>query len=221
MFLSLGFTGYFIAQGLQFFGLFYLPPITVTFILNLTPIFVVLLSVLFLKEKPSSIQSLGMIITLFGVLVFFYDSLLLFKEFVGILLTLISGVGWAGYMIISRYYLREGKETVIVLTAFSMLLGSLMLLGTTALTGNITAVSYNGWVIILWLSVVNTAVAFTLWNNALKTLRVYEQSILQNTMLIQISLLTLVFLHEMLSPQKILGLAMVFIGVLVVQLGKR
>lgn len=218
VFLLLGFTGYFIAQGLQFFGLYYLQPVTVTFILNLTPVFVLILSALFLKEKPSSIQLVGIALTLCGVLVFFYDSLLVFEEALGILLTLVSGIGWAAYLIISRYYLRENKENVTVLTACSMALGSLFLLGTTILTENIAMVSFNGLVIIMWLSVANTALAFVLWNHALKTLRAYEQSILQNTMLIQITLLAYVFLHETLVLRKILGMVVVFIGVLIVQL---
>lgn len=221
VFLLLGFTGYFVAQGLQFFGLYYLQPVTVTFILNLTPVFVLILSALFLKEMPSSVQLVGIALTLSGVLVFFYEGLLAFEEVVGIVLTLVSGIGWATYMIISRYYLRGRKENVVTLTAFSMTFGASILLGTAFFAGSITAVSANGWVNIIWLSVVNTALAFVLWNHALKTLRVYEQSILQNTMLIQITLLAFVFLQEPLHQQEILGMAMVFIGVLIVQLRPR
>ena len=135
----------------------------------------------------------------------------------GILLTLISGVGWAAYMIISRHYLSNYGESVITLTACSMAAGAVMLLGTTVYTRNIVPVSFTGWIIILWLSVMNTALAFALWNHALKTLRAYEQSILQNTMLVQIALLSFIFLHDPLNLQKILGMIMVLIGVLIVQ----
>ena len=67
----LGFTGYFVAQGLQFVGLYYLQAIAVTFVLNLTPFFVLILGFYFIKERPSSIQLMGIALTLFGVLVFF------------------------------------------------------------------------------------------------------------------------------------------------------
>ena len=221
MFLLLGFTGYFVAQGLQFFGLYYLQPVAVTFILNLTPIFVLVLSAVFLNEHPSPSQLVGIALTLCGVLVFFYDALAGVGEVTGVLVTLVSGVGWAVYMIISRYYLTRNVGGIITLTTCSMVSGSFMLLGMTTLTGNIVAVSFSGWVMILWLGVVNTAVAFTLWNHALKALQVYEQSILQNTMLIQIALLAFVFLHEPLDAQQILGMMMVFIGVLIVQLRPR
>jgi drug/metabolite transporter (DMT)-like permease len=220
-FLALGFTGYFVAQGLQFLGLYYLRPVTVTFILNLTPVFVLAFSTVFLDEKPSLKQLLGIILALGGVLVFFFSSLQSPGEVVGVFATLNSGVGWAAYMILSRHYLGQNRENVMVLTAFSMAFGALMLLGTTALTGNIVAVSLGGWAIIAWLSIVNTAAAFALWNHALTILKAYEQSILQNTMLIQITLLSVAFLDEQLTLQKVLGMAMVFIGVLIVQLKAR
>jgi drug/metabolite transporter (DMT)-like permease len=221
IFLVLGFTGYFVAQGLQFVGLYYLSPITVSFILNLTPVFVLVFSVLFIGEKPSASQLLGIILSMLGIVVFFYGSFQMLVEIMGVFATLLSGLGWAAYMVLTRHYIRKNRENVMVFTACSMLLGSLMLLGTTTLTGNIISVSANGWVIIFWLSMVNTALAFVLWNHALKTLKVYEQSVLQNTMLIQITLLSVAFLQEQLMLQKIFGMIMVFVGVLIVQLKTR
>ena len=218
IFLLLGFTGFFIAQGLQFFGLYFLNSVTVTFILNLTPIFVLGLSVFFLNERPSTLQLMGIALTLSGVVIFFYSALPDIRMITGVLITLISGVGWAIYMIISRYYLRKNYENVITLTSISMLFGGLMLLSATIITGNIVNVSFNNWIMILWLSIVNTVVAFFLWNHALKTLKAVEQSILQNTMLLQITILAVIFLQETINEQKILGMAIVFIGVLIVQL---
>jgi drug/metabolite transporter (DMT)-like permease len=218
IFVLLGFTGFFIAQGLQFFGLYFLNSISVTFILNLTPIFVLGLSVFFLEERPSPLQLTGIVLTLSGVVVFFYSALQDIRMITGVLITLISGVGWAIYMIISRHYLGKNYENVITLTSISMFFGGLMLVSATVITGNIVNVSFNSWMIILWLSIVNTVVAFFLWNLALRTLTAVEQSILQNTMLIQITILAIFFLQETINAQKILGMAIVFIGVLIVQL---
>jgi len=176
------------------------------------------LSVFFLNERPSTVQFIGITLTLSGVFVFFYDALVDVGMMTGVIITLISGVGWALYMIISRHCLRENNESVITLTSISMLIGAFMLLGATSITGNIVNVSFNGWMIILWLSIVNTAVAFSLWNHALKTLKAVEQSILQNSMLIQISILAFFFLQEPINTQKILGMTIVFVGVLIVQL---
>lgn len=221
LFLVLGFTGFFIAQGFQFLGLFFLNSVTVTFILNLTPLFVLGLSILVLDEWPSRVQFIGIIMTLIGVIIFFFDVFADLGTLTGVVITLISGIGWAIYITISRQYLAKDKESVITLTSIAMLFGAFMLLGATGLTGNLVPVSLNGWMIILWLGIVNTAVAFFLWNHALKTLKAIEQSILQNSMLIQISLLAFFFLQESISEYNILGMIIVFSGVLVVQLRNR
>lgn len=217
-FLLMGFTGYFIAQGLQFFGLYFLNSVTVTFILNLTPIFVLFFGVIFLKEQPTIEQLIGILLTIFGVTIFFSNVLADLDMITGVLITFVSGLGWAAYMVISRHYLGKNNEDVVSITSISMLLGALMLLGATGVTGNIINVSLNGWIIIFWLGTVNTALAFTLWNHALKTLKAVEQSILQNSMLIQITILAFIFLQESINLQKIVGMIIVFIGVLIVQL---
>jgi len=68
------------------------------------------------------------------------------------------------------------------------------------------------------LGVVNTALAFFLWNHALQRLEAFEISVLQNTMLVQIAVLSWMFLGEQLTVAKLIPMALVFIGALVVQL---
>ena len=75
----------------------------------------------------------------------------------------------------------------------------------------------SGWLIIVWLGVVYTALAFFLWNHALETLEVFELSVLQNTMLIQITIISVVFLGETLPLAKYAYMAIIFVGVSIVQ----
>jgi drug/metabolite transporter (DMT)-like permease len=62
-----GICGYTLAQSLQFVSLFYLPAVTNTFVLNFTPIFVLVLGILFLREKVSRLQLVGLPVALLGV----------------------------------------------------------------------------------------------------------------------------------------------------------
>jgi len=50
--------------------------------------------------------------------------------------------------------------------------------------GSFPVLSLKGWGIIVWLALVNTAFAFTLWNRTLQVLSAVESSIINNTMLI-------------------------------------
>jgi drug/metabolite transporter (DMT)-like permease len=71
---------------------------------------------------------------------------------------------------------------------------------------------------ILWLAVVNSAFAFTLWNRTLRTLSAVESSIINNTMLFQIATLAWVFLGETLTWKEVLGMVVAAVGTLAVQL---
>ena len=64
--LFLGLTGYTVAQGLQCVGLFYLPAVSVTFILNFTPVIVLAMGVVALGERPTRLQLAGMLLVLVG-----------------------------------------------------------------------------------------------------------------------------------------------------------
>ncbi len=70
-------------------------------------------------------------------MLFFSSSPPILDEVFGVLLTVLSGIGRASYMVISRYYLRASKIDVLVLTSYSMSFGSLFLLGSAILSNSI------------------------------------------------------------------------------------
>ncbi len=217
--LFLGLSGYSVAQGLQFVGLYYLPVVTVSFLLNFTPIIVLVLSVVFMRVLPVRIQLGGMALSLVGAYLFFLAPLSS-MDVVGVSWTLLSGVGWAAYMISVGEIMKGGRLSTSTTTALSMFFGAVPLLISAFLVEGLPVVSLWELAIILWLSVVNTAVAFSVWNHVLKKVRAFELSVLQNTMLIQTGILATIFLGETLTATKIAAMALVFIGVLLVQTAK-
>lgn len=216
----LGVSGYSVAQGLQYVGLSYLAAVTVTFLLNFTPVIVLLLGIVFSREFPVPVQLVGMALALLGAY-FFFLAPISEAELMGVAVTLLSGLGWAAYMVSSRQSLRMDRFTTLNLTALSMLFGAIILLFSALLIEGPVVVLLSEWAIILWLSLVNTALAFVLWNHALRRMRAFELSALQNTMLIQIGILAWIFLGEELTVTKAVAMAMVFIGVLIVQIVKK
>ncbi len=74
------------------------------------------------------------------------------------------------------------------------------------------------WGIIAWLGSVNTAFAFVLWNNTLRSVTATESSALNSPNLPQVAILSVVFLGEQLSLKEIAGLTMVFAGAITVQM---
>jgi drug/metabolite transporter (DMT)-like permease len=213
----LGFLGYTVAQGLQCVGLSYLPAVTVSMILNFTPLTVLILNASFTGEYPNRVQIFGMMLVFLGAVLFFGDRPFDYTV-IGVLITFVSGLGWAGYMVASKILFREKKISPLGNTAFAMVFGTAFLSFSAYLFEGFSPIPVTGWVIIIWLGVVNTAIAFLIWNHALETLNVFELSILQNTMLIQITILSIIFLDEKLPIVKYIYMALVFIGVYIVQI---
>lgn len=68
---------------------------------------------------------------------------------------------------------------------------------------------------------VNTALAFPLWNVSLRTLSATESSVINNTMLIQIAALAWVFLGEALGGLGVAGMGLAAAGISLVQIRGR
>jgi drug/metabolite transporter (DMT)-like permease len=213
-----GICGYTFAQGLQFVGLFYLPAVTSTFVLNFTPIFVLVLGVLLLREKVSRLQLVGLPVALLGAYAFFSERLAGAGQEIGILAVIVSGLSWAIYLIIIRKIQRVDSFGSLKLTTLTMGIGTAGLVLLAAIFDGFKPISLNGLMIILWLSVVNTALAFLLWNHALRSIHAYELSVIQNSMLVQIAVLAWIFLDERVTYVMTLGILLVIVGVVLVQL---
>jgi drug/metabolite transporter (DMT)-like permease len=93
--------------------------------------------------------------------------------------------------------------------------GALVLLTTGLAIEEPPTLNWVNFGIIIWLAVINTALAFTLWNKSLQTPSAFESSTINNTMLIQIAILAWAFLDEQLSPFDIMGLTIASIGIFI------
>jgi len=216
----LGIMFYAITQGAQFVGLSLLPSATVSLMLNFSPVIVLVLGVIFLGEKPAVRQICGIAFFLAGVLIFFIPSLPRNSEWIGIAVmgagvvsTSVSAV--AGRRINSRRMLSPLTVTVI-----SMSIGAVILTSTGIALNGFPQIAVKSWIALLWMSLVNTAFAFTLWNRTLRTLTAMESSIINGTMLIQIAVLAWIFLGEGLTAVKIFGMIIAAAGAVLVQLKK-
>lgn len=214
----LGLLFYAITQGTNFIGLSYLPTVTVSLLLSFTPVVVALLGILFLRERPLWRQWLGIGLCLMGAFLYFYPLLLPNGQSIGFTIVLIGVLANALSSILGREVNRSETIPPLTVTVVSMGVGGLVLLASGIALQGLPKLSLSNWVIILWLAVVNTAFAFTLWNQTLRTLSAMESTVINNTMLIQIAILAWLFLGEALSGQEILGMAVAGVGVLLVQL---
>jgi drug/metabolite transporter (DMT)-like permease len=218
---ALGVLFYAVTQGAQFLSLFYLPAATASLVLSFTTILVAFLGVFLLREHPTIAQWAGTAIYLAGVFVYLYPISLPKGEVIGMIAALTGVLANALSSVLGRYVNRSEDLSPLAVTVVTMGIGSVLLLATGVAFQGLPRLTLVNWAIVLWLAVVNSALAYTLWNRTLRVLSAMESSILNNTMLFQVALLAWFFLGEQLTLGETAGIVLAGVGTLIVQLRRR
>lgn len=217
----LGALFYAITQGAIFVALAYLPAVTVNLLWSFSSMIVAVLGVVWLAERPTGIQWFGMVLAILGAVLYFLPVKIPHGQTAGIFAASIGILANSFSSILGRDVNRSGRIPPLIVTVVSMGAGSVILLAAGISTEEFPRIDLQGWGIILWLALVNTAFAFTLWNHTLRTLSAVESSIINGTMMVWIPVLAILFLGETVTPKEILGLVVTGLGTLIVQLRKR
>jgi len=217
----LGIVFYTLTQGSQFLSLAYLPAAMVSLLLNLTPVIVGLFGMVLLREHPSMGQWLGITLTVVGAVVYFLPLDVQEVPMIGLFVALGGVLSNAVSALLGRQVNRSANSSPLIVTFTSMGIGSVVLLIIGVVVQGFGKLDLQGWLLIGWLAVVNTALAFTLWNHTLRMLSAVESSIINGLMMPQIAVLAFVFLEETLTGKEIIGLILVSLGVIIVQLRRK
>lgn len=217
----LGLVFYTFTQGSQFLGLSLLPSVTVSLMQNFTPLIVVFLGIIFLNEKPNILQWCGSILFIIGACIYFFPISFTEGESYGILVMIIGVLANSFASIIGRNVNRGKNISPIVITFISMGIGAFFLLIIGLISDGFPSLSFKSWIYLFWLAGINTALAFTIWNLTLQSLTAMESSIINGTMLIQIAVLSWLFLDEPITSQEVLGMVIAAAGVIFVQLKRK
>ena len=214
---ALGLLFYTLTQGAMFMALAFLPAMPVSLILSFSPAAVALLAIPMLAEVPTRIQWGGMVLFLVGVLAYFSPFEVPLQP-IGLAAALIGLMTNAVSSVMGRSVNRRRDLHPLLVTVVSMGVGAIALLGVGLAVEGLPHLDARSWAIIAYLAVVNTALAFTLWNYTLQRLTAVESSIINNTMLIQIAVLAWLILGEPMGWKEALGIALAAVGALLVQL---
>jgi drug/metabolite transporter (DMT)-like permease len=217
---ALGVVYYGVTQGAQFVGLAFLPAAALTLLLNFTPVIIALFSGLVTREPATRLQWLGIVLAAGGGLVYFLPLTDAAYPAVGLLVALVGLLANAGSTLLGRRVNVGSGLAPIVVSTVSMGIGGLLLMASGVWLQGLGQIGPTEWLIVGWLAVVNTAVAFTWWNRSQQTLSAVESGLINNLMLPQIALLAWIFLAEPLSPRQFGGILIVAAGTVVVQLGQ-
>lgn len=211
----LGVLFYALTQGAQFVAIDSQPAATTSLVLSWTPLLVALLGGRSIAEAASRRQLVGTLLVVGGAWLYLAGDI--GASAVGMAA---AGVALGSNVVstlLGRHVNRQARFEPVVVTALSMSVGALLLAAAGAVAEDMPPISARGWVIIFWLALVNTALAFTLWNLALRRLTALESAAINNTMLVQIAFLAWIALDEALGYRELAGIALVSAGVFMTQ----
>ena len=217
----LGILFYAFTQGTQFIGLSLLPAVTVSLWLNFTPLIVAVMAIFLINEYPTKLQWTGVLLFITGIITYFFPVNLMQNQIIGLIVMTAGVLANSASAILGRNINREAKINPLVVTVISMGIGSIILLISGTTIHGFPSISLQNIFYLLWLAVINTALAFTIWNFTLRTLSAMESSIINGTMLIQIAILAWIFLGEEISAREGIGMLIAASGAVFVQLKLR
>jgi drug/metabolite transporter (DMT)-like permease len=177
----LGFFGVMVYHlGLNY-GEQFISPAAASLIIATIPVQIVILAIIFLKEKITPIKTLGVIIAMSGVVVISIwgkaESSLKVEYIFGAIAVLIAALMGALYTVSGKKLLE--RYTGLSLTIYAMLLGSLGLIPflNYSIIEQVSNMSINTWFAVIFLGVFSTIVGYVIWYVALENRTASEISI--------------------------------------------
>jgi drug/metabolite transporter (DMT)-like permease len=162
-----GVCGYTLYLLLGLFGLNYTTAFSNSLLLGTTPLFAALLLWGLRLEAIGRTQSLGMLLSLLGVLVFVWEKgqIGLNTASLGDLISLASALGFAGYTVTNKRLLARYSVTVVM--TYTLTIGAvpaLLLSLPATFSQDWSRITLLGWSALAWTVVVGVYLAWTLWN---------------------------------------------------------
>ena len=208
----MGILAYPIGNGLFFWSLRTLPSTTSSFLLSAIPIFTLVVGIVWLKERPNWLQGAGFLLALIGGVIFF-GMRIETGDWQAVGAALLGGISLATFGLIARDFVRKGEVNSTVLTAVPMFIGGGLLVVIAPVT-EMPSMPVIGTV--AWLAIINSALAYVIWNHALKRLQAFEISIVGNLMPMGTAILAPLLVNEVVSGRAWIGMAVALAGVMLV-----
>lgn len=179
------------------------------------PIFVALGSFIFLREKPSKLMLLGILIALLGsIMISAYDFSLDKNSLVGNLLAAGGAIGAAGYLLAGRK-LRAELDTFQYVTAVYSVAAMLLLIIAIISQASFIGYSSKTYLLLVAIALIPQVIGHTTLNWALKYFTATAVAVIILGEPIGASILALVILGENISLIKIFGGLIILSGVII------
>jgi len=218
----LGFFGVMVYHlGLNY-GEQFISPAAASLIIATIPVQIVILAMIFLKEKISLSKTFGVIIALGGVVIISIwgkaESSLEVEYIFGAISVLIAALMGALYTIFGKKLLN--RYNGLSLTVYAMLLGSIGLLPflNISIIEQVRNMSINGWFAVIFLGAFSTVIGYVLWYIALENKTASEISIFLYAIPVFSTIFSYIIFREEITYMFVFGGILVIAGLAIVNM---
>jgi drug/metabolite transporter (DMT)-like permease len=202
-------------MGLVTYGMQFVDSGQTSVLVYTMPIFVTVFAHFVLQEKLTSFKLLGLFIGLLGILFILGPQVLSFelKRFIGQTLIILAAISWAAANIFSK--IKFANYDIILMTAWQLLLGSIMLIAISIPTESYVAIDWSVTSIssLLFTGIFATGFTFVAWFWVLGQIEASTASIT----LMTVPILGLFFgwlqLHETITVPMLIGALFICLGI--------
>jgi drug/metabolite transporter (DMT)-like permease len=218
-FVLLGATGIALFNALQNAGVQYTSSALAGVLVNTNPLFILILSRMLLNERITRNQVIGMVTGFAGLVVVLFAGHSV-AEFVGSgafrgsLLLIGCALSWAAYSILNKRL--SGEYSPLHLTTIAYVFGSFALLPFVLALEKVPRpflYSTRSWMIILYLGIVASGIAYLLWNYALSRMDASKASAFLFLMPVITTLIGWLCMGEVITAEFIIGTVLVLAGI--------
>lgn len=222
-----GLTGPFLCQILQYVGLELTTAGDALFLLNMSPIFAVIIAAPVLDEKITIEKVTGLILATIGAMLIVMNTApdyasFDFWRFIGDLIVIVSTLFFAINGIAGKIAVKS--IDAISTTFYSTLFGIPFIWISASLLEDMSVLftmSTEAWLIVIWVAIVNTVIGFILYYESMKYIEASLVQIILNLVAVWGVLLSISVLHETVTLLQILGGAVTVVGVVIAQMAQR
>ncbi|WP_160719387.1 DMT family transporter [Bacillus sp. USDA818B3_A] len=216
----LGILGVFVHQVLQATALLTINASSAGWLISLSPIFTVILSILFLYEKMNMTKIIGMVLAITGVLLVTTTrsgQSLQITINIGLFLMILSTLNWAVYSVLLKSL--KIPYPPLLVTFYMSLIG--MALTTPFIIRNsgwesITQLTHTDWAHLLFLGIFVSGIAYWYWGKALAVLEASKVSMFLYLEPVSTLIAAVLLLQEKVLFISVTGGIIIIIGVIIV-----
>jgi drug/metabolite transporter (DMT)-like permease len=221
-----GLSGPFISQILQYIGLELTTASDALLLLNLTPIFVVILAAPVLNEKITIEKVVGLVLATIGAMFIVMNTVpesatFDFWRILGNLIVIVSTFFFAINGIAGKIAIKS--VDAVSTTFYSTLFAVPFIWISATLLDDVTVLltmSIQAWLVVMWVAIVNTVIAFILYYESMKHIEASLVQIMLNLIAVWGVLMSILVLHETVTYLQIFGGAITVLGVVFAQMAQ-